>query len=397
MEVPKTIDIASLFYFSGANRDGGKGAAIADADADAKTKSDARDGYMYNSSNQQQQKQPESKQEQQDQQEEKKEANEEADEDDQEEEELELEQMTMETLRPTWRDARKRSSVMANSIRHFVEPDVHTAMDRDIDLWIALEEDIMSLGSDDSNDLDYGADDDLDDDDGGGDDDESVSSGGSSELSDGGYIVDEPNPFGQMIVADKGKGSIVDDWTDDEEACSSDVSNWSDDNGGKKKKKKSKKAASAPAKSSNGSRKKVLVSSKSGTQKQLSAFGIEMTITNKTSDEGGGSGAKKRKSTDTTATTTAKKKKQRGKKKSPSTAAPNGKVRSEMNKKPYAIGSSIVLRNLTANDVAGLNGKRAVVRSGISDDGKQEIEVEGQEGLIPMKLENMRGVCPLFG
>ena len=392
MEVPKTIDIASLFYFSGANRDGGKGAAIADADADAKTKRrDARDGY--NSSNQQQQ-------DQQDQQEEKKEADENDREDDREddqEEELELEQMTMETLRPTWRDALKRSSVMANSIRHFVEPDVHTAMDRDIDLWIALEEDIMSLGSDDSNDLDYGADDDPDDDDGGGDDDESVSSGGSSELSDGGYIVDEPNPFGQMIVADKGKGSIVDDWTDDEEACSSDVSNWSDDNGGKKKKKKSKKAASAPAKSSNGSRKKVLVSSKSGTQKQLSAFGIKMTITNKTSDEGGGSGAKKRKSTDTTATTTAKKKKQRGKKKSPSTAAPNGKVRSEMNKKPYAIGSSIVLRNLTANDVAGLNGKRAVVRSGISDDGKQEIEVEGQEGLIPMKLENMRGVCPLFG
>ena len=374
MEVPKTIDIASLFYFSGVSRDGGKGVvAVADSDADVETKKESSDA---------QQDPPEKK---------------EADDEDHQEEELE--QMTMETLPPTWRDALKRSSVMANSIRHFVEPNVRTAMDGDIALWIALEEDILSLGSDDSNDLDYGADDDLDDDDGGGDDDESVSSGGSSELSDGGYIVDEPNPFGQMIVADKGKGSIVDDWTDDEEACSSDVSNWSDDNGGKKKKKKkkSKKAASAPAKSSNGSRKKVLVSSKSGTQKQLSAFGIKMTNTNKTSDEGGGSGAKKRKSTDTTATTTAKKKKQRGKKKSPSTAAPNGKVRSEMNKKPYAIGSSIVLRNLTANDVAGLNGKRAVVRSGISDDGKQEIEVEGQEGLIPMKLENMRGVCPLFG
>ena len=366
MEVPKTIDIASLFYFSAANRDGGKGPA---AVADATTKKES--GYI--SSNQQEQ-----EQEQQNQ--------------------LELEQMTMETLHPTWRDALQRSSVMANSIRHFVEPDVHTEMDRDIGLWIALEEDIMSLGSDDSNDLDYGADDDLDNDD--DDDDESVSSGGSSELSDGGYIVDEPNPFGQLIVAGKGKGkgSIVDDWTDDEEACSSDVSNWSDDNGGKKKKKKkkSKKAASGSAKSSNGSRKKVLVSSKSGTQKQLSAFGIKMTITNKTGDEGGGSGAKKRKSTGTTASTTAKKKK-RGKKKAPSTAAPDGKVRSETDKKPYSIGSSIVLRNLTANDVARLNGKRAVVRSAISYDGKQEIEVEGQEGLIPMKLENMRGVCPLFG
>ena len=360
MEVPKTIDIASLFYFSGVSSDGGKGVvAAADSDVDVvetKRESDAQQDPQ-----------------------EKKEAD---DEDDQEED---LEQMTMETLPPTWRDALKRSSVMANSIRHFVEPDVHTAMDRDIGLWIALEEDILSLGSDDSNDLDYGADDDLDDDDGGsGDDDESVSSGGSSELSDGGYIVDEPDPFG--LAADKGRGSIVDDWTDDEEACSSDVSNWSDDNGGKKKKKKKKKKS---AKSSNGSKKKVLVSSKSGTQKQLSAFGIKMTITNKTGDDGGGSSAKKRKST--------AKKTGRGKKKRAPSAAPNGKVRSETDKKPYAIGSSIVLRNLTANDVAQLNGKRAVVRSGISNDGKQEIQVEGQKGLIPMPLENMRGVCPLFG
>ena len=368
MEVPKTIDIASLFYFSGVSRDGGKGVvAVADSDADVETKKESSDA---------QQDPPEKK---------------EADDEDHQEEELE--QMTMETLPPTWRDALKRSSVMANSIRHFVEPNVRTAMDGDIALWIALEEDILSLGSDDSNDLDYGADDDLDGDDGDDDDDASVSSGGSSELSDGGYIVDEPDPFG--LAADKGRGSIVDDWTDDEEACSSDVSNWSDDNGGKKKKKKKKKKQKAA--SSNGSKKKVLVSSKSGTQKQLSAFGIKTTITNKTGDDGGGSSAKKRKSTATTASTTAKKKGRGKKKKAPSTAAPNGKVRSETDKKPYAIGSSIVLRNLTANDVAQLNGKRAIVRSGISNDGKQEIQVEGQKGLIPMPLENMRGVCPLFG
>lgn len=355
------IDIASLLYFSGAERDGGKGAAaVADADAKTKKESDAVDGYNSSSNKQRQQEQEE------------------------------LGQMTMETLRPNWRNALNKSSVMANAIRHHLEPGVHTTMDRDIGLWIALEEDIMSLGSDDSNDLDYGADDDLDDD----DDDKSVSSGGSSELSDGGYIFDEPNPFG-MIIGGKGKGSIVDDWTDDEEACSSDVSNWSDANDGKKKKKKkhSKKQA-ASASSSNGSKKKVLVSSKSSTQKQLSAFGIKVTITNKTGDEGGDSSAKKRKSTATLATNTAKKK--RGKKKAPS-AVPNGKVRSETDKKPYTIGSSVVLRNLTANDVAELNGKRAVVRSGISNDGKQEIEVEGQEGFIPMPLENMRGVCPLFG
>ena len=362
MKVPKVIDIA-------VNRDGGKkDAAVADAAAAAgamttkKESSDAVDSYNSSSPK------------------------------------LE-EQMTMETLPPNWRDALNESSVMANAIRHHLEPGVHTTMDRDIGLWVALEEDIMSLGSDDSNDLDYGADDDLDNDGAGdGDDDdddedESVSSGGSSELSDGSYIVDEPNPFGK-VLGSKGRGSIVDDWTDDEEA--SDVSNWSDDNGGKKKKKKKKKKQSK-ANSRSGSNKKVLVSSRPGTQKQLSAFGIKMTITNKTGGDGGNSSdSKKRKSTaTTTAATTAKKK--RGKKKSPSTAAPNGKVRSETNKKPYAIGSSIVLRNLTANDLVGLNGKRAVVRSTISDDGKQEIEVEGQEGLIPMSLENMRGVCPLFG
>jgi hypothetical protein len=369
MEVPRTVDIASLFLF-----------AAMDGDADAETSKEGsgnKTSTTINSFHLPAASLPV------------KAGEEEVSKDD--------------ILPKTWRDALNQTSVVANSIRHLLQPDVQTAMDRDVSLWIALEEDIISVNSDDTDDLDYGADDDDDDDD--VDDSVSLSSGGSSDLSDGDYIVDEPDPFGKMVAGkcNGGKGSsIVDDWTDDDEDAYSDVSNWSDDNGKKKKKtnkkKQPRKGAASAGSSSGNNRKTVLVSSKSGTQKQLSAFGIKMTITNKTGGDGEGSTEKKRKfSARTTATAAADQKKNRRRKKSAPTAAPNGKVRSETDKKPYAVGSSIVLRNLTANDVHELNGKRGVVRSGIRDDGKQEIEVEGQEGLLPMSLHNMRGVCPLFG
>ena len=356
-EIPRTIDIASLFRFPAA--DDGPGGAGGGADAETTSEQTATSTPRSTS-------------------------------------------LSMDDLPTEWRDALNQTSVMANSIRHLLQPGVPTAMDRDMGLWVALEEDIVSVSSDDSDDLDYGGDD---------DDIESISSGGSSDLSDGGYIVDEPNPFGTIVGKGKDQGSIVDDWTDDESA-GSDISNWSDDKGKKKtkakkggKKKQAKKGA-GPATGGNSSsssqKKKVLVSSKSaGTQKQLSSFGIKMTITNKVNKtgDGGGDGGTKRKSAGaTTSASTTKKKKRRKKKESAaSTAAPNGKIRSELDKKPYAIGCAIVLKNLTGNDVVELNGKRGVVRSEISDNGTQEVEVNGQEGLIPMSLENMRGVCPLFG
>lgn len=355
-EIPRTIDIASLFRFPAA--DDGPGGAGGGADAETTTSEQTATSTS----------------------------------------------LSMDDLPTEWRDALNQTSVVANSIRHLLQPGVPTAMDRDMALWVALEEDIVSVSSDDSDDLDYGGDDDDD-------DIESISSGGSSDLSDGGYIVDEPNPFGTIVGKGKDQGSIVDDWTDDESA-GSDISNWSDDKGKKKtkakkggKKKQAKKGA-RPATGGNSSsssqKKKVLVSSKSaGTQKQLSSFGIKMTITNKVNKtgDGGGDGGTKRKSAGaTTSASTTKKKKRRKKKESAaSTAAPNGKIRSELDKKPYAIGCAIVLKNLTGNDVVELNGKRGVVRSEISDNGTQEVEVNGQEGLIPMSLENMRGVCPLFG
>ena len=166
-EIPKTIDIASLFRFPAA--DDGPGGAGGGADASEKTAATST-------------------------------------------------RMSMDDLPTDWRDALNQTSVVANAIRHLLQPGVPTAMDRDMGLWVALEEDIVSVGSDDSDDLDYGGDGDDDDD----DDIESISSGGSSDLSDGGYIVDEPNPFGKIVGKGKIKdqGSIVDDWTDDESAGS---------------------------------------------------------------------------------------------------------------------------------------------------------------------------------
>mmetsp|Transcript_30157 Transcript_30157/g.88204 ORF Transcript_30157/g.88204 Transcript_30157/m.88204 type:complete len:131 (+) Transcript_30157:1293-1685(+) len=119
MEVPKTIDISSLFRFPRA-ADGPGGGADAQTD-------DKKTATITNNPDHPSNLPPPGGSEKQQQQ----------------------QQISMDDLPTEWRNALNEASVVANSIRHLLQPGVPTAMDRDIGLWIALEEDIVSVSSDD--------------------------------------------------------------------------------------------------------------------------------------------------------------------------------------------------------------------------------------------------------
>jgi len=301
-------------------------------------------------------------------------------------------------LPPQWNMAAQQSSIVANAIGRLTLGGP-TTMDGDVAAWNKLAIDDCSKDDDDDDSIISisGSSSVFERGDDGSWQKSSSSLSSTSQSSDDLFIVDEPDPTSTCIAVNNGatssskKGSASSkssrkkkskkaklppnqrtlrgfvssntvSWSDDDkcdEGAKSDGSNWSDDMGRPtKKKKKTKKTTKAKRKTAATSistkKKRASGDAKSG-QKKLGSYGISKT--------------------------------------SISPASNSLHAASGQGKKPYAVGSSVVLRNLSSHEMVELNGKRGTITSKMND-GKQDVDVNGQ--IMSMQLDNLRGVCPLF-